>query len=258
MSNRILVNFARSASTTLRNFFSEDFVVQSLNYGPSLHWAVQIRDEQVPGKYENPYAGPFEEDLLVPDNTLVHCVHCMQEDFEGKHTLNDYKGAILIRDPREVVVSSYFSWKFSHGVHEHRKTVLSLDKIEGMKFVIDKLREDRQIECMHSWCCAELDDRWKLYRYEDLFKSNETQIPGLRSILDHFDTKCDPGQLNKLLAKYSYEKLSSNRKRGDMDKQSHHRDCLPDTWKKEMPAEVLEYLYSIYGTELEEMGYKDD
>lgn len=111
-------------------------------------------------------------------------------------TLPEYKGVHLIRDPRDIIVSGYFSHRNSHpeqfgGISwpemiEHRKRLLELDKDQGMLAEIEF--SNTFLEPMSTWDYQ--NPSMLEVRMEDL---TVNQIEGWTQIMRHLDLLGEDG-----------------------------------------------------------------
>lgn len=85
----------------------------------------------------------------------VGCVAYVNAEYRHVARLEHMRGFHVVRDPRDVVVSAYFSHLHSHAVddwpelQEHRQRLQSLGQEEGLLAEMENLRWE--FECMAAW-----------------------------------------------------------------------------------------------------------
>lgn len=207
---------------------------------------------------------------------------------EGLKDLPTFKGFHIIRDPRDICVSGYFSHLYSHGLdgfdrlQPHRKALQSCTKDEGllMEFEFSKLWLDH----MSSWDYSRTDI-FEI-KMEELFKSPIDQwtailgflgykveerggIDALTGRLNHVSKKLKINELfhkntisssylESLVTKYSFNRLSAGRKKGEENQKSHYRKGEAGDWQNHFNAEHKQAFKEMYGDLLIRLGYEKD
>jgi hypothetical protein len=210
-------------------------------------------------------------------------------------TLGAFRGFHVIRDPRDVVVSAYFSHRYSHptrefpGLEEHRAALERLSEEEGL---LAEIRYSAwTLGCMAGWPYSH-PDVLEL-RMEDLvanpyarlleafrFLGLVDEAPfGVSSRLRHVLAAAGralsartSGRIPPLfpLARVPAERLlgvvlendftrkSGGRKPGQEDVRSHYRKGVPGDWRNHFrPAHVVAFK-EAYGELLVSLGYEKD
>jgi hypothetical protein len=213
-------------------------------------------------------------------------------------TLEPFIGFHIIRDPRDIVVSSYFSHLNSHPTDnwpelaEHKRQLRALDLSEGllcdMDFCRDLPTRGHRVEpyrCMSDWDYSR--SNILEIRYEDLILNpyevltNAFAFLGLlaedelgaaslfghlREILSRRLRPRANGALprmhswNILAAIYDnrYDKKTSGRKRGAEDPQSHYRKGIAGDWRNYFQDQHKKHFTNVYGDILIRLGYESD
>lgn len=217
-------------------------------------------------------------------------------DYQYTQNLTNYKGFHVTRDPRDTLVSAYFSHLYSHPTTNwpelipHREKLEKLPKDEGLIAEMDF--SDVYFQHMYHWDYT-LDNVIDI-KMEDLFASpveNFTNIFKFLGILadDQHTSEVDKINLkliktinkihlktnkifplcfkqerisqDKLIAKideYKFENLAKGRKRGQQDVKSHLRKGLPGDWKNHLTAEHIRLFKDRYNDLILKMGYESD
>lgn len=210
--------------------------------------------------------------------------------------LEPLRGFHIIRDPRDIAVSSYFSHLHSHPtgnwpeLAKHKDALAALDLTEGllcdMEFCRDLLTRGHKLEpyrCMREWDYTR-PDTLEL-RYEDLIREPydtmmrafdfmgllRSEELGVVSLAQHLRSiaarRLLPGHRRTLPHLYSwnvlaavydnrYEKKTSGRKQGTEDPQSHYRKGVAGDWRNYFEAQHKVRFTQLYGDILVRLGYE--
>lgn len=240
--NKILINGSPKTGTTWMLLLAASI--------PGYHWV-----------------GNFEGDIerykyLIPGN-LVHGHDWYTTDFDHILKENNIKTILLMRDPRDQLISRVFHIRRdeTHPWHERLKKA-SLDEaimlcIEGSQ----KLPGTRKmIELTQSWLQKETDSIW--VRYEDMLKDIDHEF---RLVLDYLEIPLQDELINSIIQKNQFERLSVGRKfwnkprkKGQADPQSHFRKGIVGDWKNYLNENHKERFKQVSGEKLIELGYAQD
>jgi len=200
-----------------------------------------------------------QTNVTIPQNTIVHNVYCDYENFLKMPKSDNYRGIYVYRDPRELIVSFYYSWKLSHGRdHPRRAHLHEVSVKEGFMWTIDRLiDQDGIFNAMVDWVLNCQDPRFKLYKFENFFKDDASQKKHLREVFNFFDIKISSGDLDVLNRQMVFKKLSKGRQRGDTNIFKHYRSGIADSFRTELPKECLNYFYKRTGNLIHTLGYED-
>jgi hypothetical protein len=211
-------------------------------------------------------------------------------------SLEPFLGFHLVRDPRDIAVSSYFSHLHSHPTEnwpelaEHKRRLADLDFAEGllcdMEFCRDLPTRGHNVapyRCMAEWDYNRHDILEMRYEeliknpYDAMLKALEflqllapDELGGaslarhLQSILTRrFLRPLSPGlpQLrawNILAAVYDnrYDKKTAGRARGTEDRTSHYRKGVAGDWRNYFQEQHQERFNELYGDVLVRLGYE--
>jgi hypothetical protein len=202
-----------------------------------------------------------------------------------------------VRDPRDIVVSAYFSHRNSHTTDawpellELRERLRACSKEQGLflelQFLAPQFRE------MRSWQEQRDDGSIRLYRIEQVISSpyqTFLEIFGSLGLLDQHDYSAS-NRLRFLLAKLrssleqrmgsavhlprvisampgerllgivyerDFSRLSGGRQRGQVDADSHYRRGVPGDWVNHFSLEHLQFFKERYNDLLMQYGYESD
>lgn len=164
-----------------------------------------------------------------------------------------------MRDPRDLVVSLYFSVKVSHPtigtISEQRENLIRLGKEEGLCNVIDRMAARGEFRALRSWAKIAPDDKnLAAFRYEDLTDSN--QFATWRRLFAHCDIQMPDAQLRQLLERNSFAELTHGRERGSEDVSAHLRRGVAGDWKNHFTPVVEKKFQAVTGRLVDELGYE--
>ncbi len=209
--------------------------------------------------------------------------------------IGDFKAFHVIRDPRDILVSAYFSHKNSHGTKYwpeligHREKLQDMPLDEGLLYSFEfteKLKIDgyncELINSIQHWDYD--DDRIMELKFEDfirhpyeywinIFKflnllhqgSDLSLKRSIQYLLSQrlpalFGTNFKPSISMLLNTQYdnSFKRLSGGRTRGDSDAKSHFRKGLAGDWKNYFKEMHKDYFKKKYPGILVKLGYEKD
>jgi hypothetical protein len=241
----------KAATTFFRKLFDDNVVRKRLGR-QVLHYETQLK-----GKWPEKYSE--QTPVVVPEGPLVVQVCCNYYSFEQMSKHPDYRGFYVYRDPRELVVSSYWSWLKSHGGgHPNRQILQGMSKDEGMKWTIDWLHD--YLDCfnaMVSWATC-LDDKIKVWKFEDFFESDDSQNRHVAEMFNHLEIEMSELELEMINRKYSFSALSGGRARGEQNTDNHFRSGTAATWREELSKDVLLHMRKQVGDIYSFLGYEEE
>lgn len=244
MSNLYHCTVHKAASTWFRDLF-RDPVVKQAHGMPVYHYETDLKRKV----YEN-YCDQTR--VRVPDNSIVTNVYCSHDQFASHIKHPEYRGFYIVKDPREIVVSSYWSWRKNHpSGHPNRQLMERLSLEDGLRWTIDELdRTLGKFAAMRSWA-SQPEDTFLYFKTEDFFAN---QDDNLDTLLEFLGIEVAREEFDALCERFSFESLSGGRKPGQVDQGNHFRSGKTGTWR-EMPDEILDYFYETTDDLVEVLGY---
>jgi Sulfotransferase domain len=196
----------KTASQWIKAMFADPIVYRHsglLSYDPR------------PCKWRHPE--PFPSGRVVSSLFLSH------KKFQAIPRPERCRTFFVMRDPRDIVVSSYFSTRSSHtpmgDIPRVRKVLQEKPRKEGMLYVIGQLSAKGSFNALRSWATSGGSDEICLFRYEDL--TGPDQRDEVDRLLRHCGIVLPPAELDGLLRRYRFSNM-----RG-----SHYRKGEAGDWE---------------------------
>jgi hypothetical protein len=179
---------------------------------------------------------------------IVSPLYTNYEHFAKLPKPAEYRAFFVMRDPRDLVVSHYFSSRYSHvvqeGVLEERSRLEGLSEREGMLVHMRYMAERGIFEAIRSWVAAEHEgERVRVVRFEDLVGAE--QLQHVLDLLRFCDIATPEHKVVALLERLSFAKLSGGRKQGQENKHHKYRSGKAGDWKKYFDDEMLDVYHSL-------------
>jgi hypothetical protein len=209
------------------------------------------------------------------DGNLPKAIKASDADFlcygnAGYHhvqTLGSYRAFHMVRDPRDIAVSAYFSHKHSHKIREggeltpdYRQRLQSLDKEAGLLRELE--RRASQFRQMAQWNYE--DPNILEVRFEDVTKDPNHWFRQILGFLGILADASEPGhaptlaetELAQILEKVSFATKSGGRSVGDEDVHNHYRKGVSGDWANHFGPAHVEYFKAHYNDVLLKLGYE--
>ena len=217
-----------------------------------------------------------EKDYLKMNENSFDLLLSQTSIYDKISALDIEKGVHVIRDPRDLIVSGYFSHLYSHStqgwpeLEKHRERLKSSSKNEGLMLEIDFT--SYFLNHMIGWNYN--DQRILELKMEELTSNPKFYFV---KILNHFGIKIRPGNfgldkyyVNKIFSKfrlfkrirtssisestvdrvtkkYSFNRLAGGRQKGQENIHSHYRKGTPGDWRNHLEKDHLDYIYEKFG-----------
>ncbi len=202
------------------------------------------------------FCGPLRAGAVYP------ALFVSRQEFESRIRPAGSQSLVIIRDPRDTLVSGYFSVKVSHRIDEApmgslRRQLLDLDGRDpgvaegvGLIHLMDEWL----------WKVAEIIVSWiesgeEVIRYEDLLERDvEILVPRLSGRLG----LATPQRVEQIVRECRFEQLTRGRARGQEDVTRHERKGIAGDWRNYFNAKVKDAFKARYGGLLVAAGYEKD
>jgi hypothetical protein len=197
--------------------------------------------------------------LDFSENSIFTSLHTGLNFFSKVAENANYRVFFVKRDPRDILVSWYFSMKCSHvlmgKVSDIRDKLNDLSISEGLIFCMHCLKEQGTFSDLESWISAdERDPRIIIVKFEDL--TSENNLLFFKEIFQHCHLDVKDHTLKQILSDYSFEKLA-RRSPGFEDQSSHFRKGIEGDWVNYFDDQVEQAFNQIVGESLPwNLGYQ--
>lgn len=177
-------------------------------------------------------------------------------DIAGQLDAHPSRAFFVIRDPRDLLVSRYFSRLSAHPltdrIAQFRAELEAMSKEQGLVHVLSDFGSI--IDIGDDWLRSSTgDQRAKIVRYEDLTGADDQEH--WAQLLQHLDIDVSDRQLARILNDYRFENISGGRPTGHEDTSHKYRKGEPGDWVNHLTPGVLTELESTYGDVATRWGY---
>ncbi|SDS76062.1 sulfotransferase domain-containing protein [Actinoplanes derwentensis] len=203
--------------------------------------------------YDPRYYG-WKDPRVVPPNRIGLSLYFSHKRFSKMPKPDSHRAFFIYRDPRDLVVSSYFSTRDSHtpmgDVLEVRAILREKSKKEGMLHLIDHLAKKGMFSAVRSWVDAPPSENVRLVRYEDL--TGDDQLAEMDALMRHCGIAVPRPELAGLLDKYSFSRMNDRKKAGGV---SHYRKGCPGDWRNHFDDDLTQAFANATGNLMDKLGY---
>jgi hypothetical protein len=198
-------------------------------------------------------------DRPFPERQIVSPLYINYESFAAMPKPAEFRAFFVVRDPRDLVVSHYFSSRYSHvenpGVLEERSRLDGLSESEGMAVHTRYMAERGIFDALRSWAKqSAADDRIAIFRFEDLV--GESQLHWMQQLMTFCDIRIPTANLESILNRLSFARLSGGRKPGEENKFHKYRSGKHGDWQKYFDATVSTAFAGVAGDLPTTLGYE--
>ena len=189
-----------------------------------------------------------------PKNTFVPGLYVPYQLYKEIKKPNIYKTFYVIRDPRDVLISWYYSIKYTHSptgsVPRHRSELKRLDEPKGIEYSIHHLQ--LKFSFMRTWWENSGDENVLIVRFEEL---TQDPVKEFKKIFDHCGINISSRKLSTVLNKYTKEKMRKRDLRNRQGERSHYRRNKKD-WREMFEDRHIDLFQNVNGDLVDRLGYK--
>jgi hypothetical protein len=225
-------------------------------------WLKLILSDQLIYRYSGLGHAEIARDSLLEapprSRSVVGPLYVSHSAFEAIVKEPPYRAFFVMRDPRDIVVSWYFSLRYSHEATPWalrlRRELEGLAREEGLIRAIEQLDREQRFLAMRDWQGAASTDGSATFvvRYEDL--TGERSLDHVRGLLRSCGIAVPDPDLERLLAKYSFARLS-NRQPGQEDAHAKYRKGIAGDWRNYFDDRIRQRFDATTGDLVSVLGY---
>jgi hypothetical protein len=170
----------------------------------------------------------------------------------------DLRAFHVVRDPRDVIVSAYFSHLYSHSdagwarLRHYRPYLRSLSKHDGLLAEM----EFNALFIAHMLMWDYSRPNILEVHFEDLAAAEEEGFEKIFRFLDLVPRSVSVEQMRAIVARHSFIQLSGGRPAGVEDAASHYRKGVVGDWRNHFEPAHVEYFKKLYNPVLLKLGYE--
>lgn len=195
---------------------------------------------------------------LLPSKEILGPLFIRYHDYHELPKSDRSKTFYVMRDPRDVIISSYYSALYSHNpnheINAMREILSNSTKSEGLEFLIHS-SQIGVLSVLDEWIHAPTDERVKFFKYEDLF--GESQFKTFQSLMKHLSIDISDDELQEVLSRNQFQKISGRHK-GTENVHHHYRKGVAGDWKNHFTEEHKKLFKTLSRNLLQELGYEKD
>ena len=197
-------------------------------------------------------------DRAVPLHTVLTHLYASYGTYAAIPKPARFKTFYIVRDPRDAVVSWYYSARFSHNLIDPipwlRERLNAVDFEDGIIFLIDALAEWGFFECQRSWFTdGRSDPAVRIFRYEDLAKD---EVAFLRDLFGYLEVGMSDEAFTSLSERHAFVRYAKGRNKGMEDQNSHYRRGSSGDWQEKFTDRVRDHFYATTGDLTAVLGYQ--
>lgn len=244
----------KTASQWVRHIVSDPRVIEYSGLQPFNH------EDQMPSGFDPRDLNQRMFDQPFPEHTFVTPLYIDFQGFASIPKTSSYKAFFVMRDPRDIVVSWYFSNKFSHVAYDsnlgERHVLATVSLQEGLIHSIQRLKENGLFESLRSWFdAAKHDDNVWVTKFEELTSPENYDV--FDTLFQHCQIDVPEAVLRQVLEDVKFENLAG-RQRGEENVWSHFRKGIGGDWVNYFDDEVEQQFTDISGDLARYLGYESN
>lgn len=233
-----------------------DVIIYKNSGFTTISYPEYLRENKIKLKDKKRFVFP----TLFPDKKIITPFYVSSKDFKLVPKPNKYRAFFVIRDPRDLLISQYFSKKKSHirgsrRLVRIRKILNKLDLEEGLLAVIEELNSNGYWERVRSWVNLK-GENIKIIRFEDLI--NMHSVETFKDLFQFCQMDLPQNELNELMDKYSFFNITKGRTKGKEDISSNYRKGISGDWINYFTPKVKKEFIRIAGDLVVDFGYEKD
>jgi len=194
----------------------------------------------------------------LPNDLIISPLYIRYPEFDTLQKPDAHKTFFIARDPRDLIISNYFSLKYSHDPYhpyilKMREKLNSMSQDDGITNIINSFTAGTK-KTLDGWF-KQKSKKIKLIKFEEIF--GEKQYNVFSRLLKHCNINISTTDIKFLLEKYSFKNISG-RKQGSEDIKHHYRKGISGDWKNHFTNQHKDLFKKLSGSLLVICGYEKD
>jgi len=195
-------------------------------------------------------------------------VNYMNADYAYLERAGPYRGVHIVRDPRDIALSAYFSHLYSHSTDWWPELVAHRRRLEALAFsdglLLDLEFTERLVTDGFPITVFPAMERWNYHdpdilelRFESIIASPFVELSAALEHLGLLDEDRDRRlqDLHEAIEQNSFAILSGGRRIGEVDDRHHYRSGTPGEWRSRLEPSHIEW-FRRYAPLLRRLGYE--
>lgn len=195
----------------------------------------------------------------LPERTIAVHLYVNYDSYASIPKPQQRRTFFMLRDPRDIAVSWYFSARYSHGpvatMLVLRKDLENTTLSEGLRHSINSLHLLGLFDAQRSWMEVPTGQReFEVFRYEDFARDNQAFM---RQLFDYLRIDMPEHELHALCDRHRFKLMSGGRDPGIENVRDHYRKGTPGDWKNYFDQRTNAHFREVAGDLLEVLGYRE-
>ncbi len=175
--------------------------------------------------------------------------------------LKTFRGVNIIRDPRDILISAYFSHLYSHETNINPKIGKLRNKYQNVsqeEGLIIELEEFMPyvFKMMYNWDYSQKNVME--IKFEEITVNTVEVVPKIFEFLGLMEEYISYDDLLKIINENSFKKLSGGRSISQEDKRSHYRKGVSGDWKNYFTDKIKRRFKELNNELLIKLNYCND
>ena len=197
---------------------------------------------------------------VIPSYRTISPFYADYEEFRAlRERIGPVRAFFIVRDPRDLFVSDYFSTRYTHPVIDPwftrvRADMDGMSDEDGMLYRIPGFHEAYS-RALRGWTQADAEDpALCLLRFEDAFGAEQKET--IEKLVEHLRLDISREQLSTVLEHLSFKNLTG-RNPGEENTNSHYRAGKVGNWREHFTPAIRTKFKECTQSLTEFLGYED-
>lgn len=246
----LYLSWRRTASSYVTDVFSDYCKAVGLNYIYAVGNFNSVVDNIHTGCSFGTPTGTIHPDDLQKSNADIVQVDRNNEYFFNQltHYKISFKSFMVIRDPRDIIISDYFSIRYSHSVNYW---------IKQLRPILNSVTKEEGITILLSYYIPRFAEIRRLLANENIMKIHFTDLVDdsfttYKKIFNYDNLYFDEKVMKTMLDKHSFENIAK-RQRGIEDIHKHYRIGVSGSWKTHFSPQNISLFNTMYSDFMKEL-----